>query len=317
MYDYANTYFLPFICLFGIITNIINAKVLIKMKPDNNINNYLLVKSCCDLSFLITQSFTFIIRCGSLCPYSYSYEAKFYEAYIHRYFGYVLISFSFSLDMTASIERILSFKITSGNNKFQIPFRIRCVILLIISTLICIPQYVLFSLPKAVGKLYVYDSKKNSTSYEVIYQLKNGENEELKNLVVVLKYIRGYFCICFYALLNLFIIVKLKKHSVKKNSITIIENINSAKLSFKKNLSKEKRKTWMIFVIFLNYLFGHAIESFFVSNYFENNIFVKNLVYVIANLFLYISHGLNLLIYLYFDKKFRLFLFSNHNCVFS
>ena len=317
MYDYVNTYFLPFICLFGIITSIINVRVLIKMKQNKNINKYLLVISCCDLTFLITQFFIFIIRCGRLCSYSYSYGAKFYEAYIFRYFGYVLIFFSCSLDITLSIDRIFSFKINRAYIKFQIPLSIRCLILSIISTLICIPQYVLFKIPEAFGKLYVYDSKNNSTCYEVLYQLKNRKDEDLKNLVSFLKYIRGYGLLGFFALLNIIIVLKLKKHLVKKNSITKIGNMSSLNNINKKKISKEHKTTLMIFVIFLNYLFGHVIDSFSVSIIFESNILVNNLVYMIGNGFLYISHGLNFFIYLYFDKKFRKFLFSYSSVEFS
>ena len=312
MYDYANTYFLPFICLFGIITSIINIKVLIKMKPYSNINKYLLVKSCCDLTFLITQVFVFIIRCGRLCFYSYSYGAKFYEAYIFRYFGYVIIFFSCSLDMTVSLDIIFSFKIINRCNKFKIPFKIRCLVLSIISTLICIPQYVLFKIPEAFALLYVHDSKKNFTSYQVLYQLKYRKNEELKILISILKFLRGYCLLVFFALLNLIISIKLKKHFVKKSSITIKGNISSVKNLNKKILSNENKTTLMIFVILLNYLFGNIIDSidFSVSSILENNILVNNLVHMIGNGFLYISHGLNFFIYLYFDKKFRKYFFS-------
>ena len=305
MYDYANTYILPFVCLFGVITSVINVKVLIKIKPNNNINKYLLVKSCCDLAFLITQFFIFLIRCGRLCSYSYSFAAKFYEAYIFRYFGYVLIFFNCSLDVSVSIDRIFSFKSTSRYNKLKIPFKTRCLILFIISTFICIPQYVLFKKPEAFGTLNIYDSKKNYSSLEILYQLKNQKNEDLKNLVSVLKYIRGYGLFGFLILLNIIIIAKLKKHSLKKISIANYGIISAAKNFNTKSLATENKKTLMIFVICVNYLIGNILDSFSLSIYLENNVLVNNLVYMIGNGFLYISHGFNFLIYLYFDKKFR------------
>ena len=314
LYDYTNTYILPFISLFGVITSIINVVVLLKIKLNNDINKYLFVKSCCDLTFLTTQCFIFIIRCGRLCSYSYSYSAKFYEAYIFRYFGYVLIFFSCSLDITVSIDRIFSFQSKSRYYKLKIPFKIRCVVLFIISTFICIPQYVLFKIPEAFGKLYVYDSKTNSTSYELLYQLKNRKNEDLKNLVTVLKYIRGYGLFGLLSLLNLIIVYKFKKHLGKKESMTKNGNSYKVKNAKNKKTKKENKTTLMILVICLNYLTGNMLDSFSVSIYFENNILVNNLVYMIGNGLLYISHGVNLFIYLYFDKNFqRKSLYFNNN----
>ena len=149
IYDYANTYFLPLICLFGIVTNIINILVFKQSKLDSDITKYFLTNSCGDLAFLSTQVFLFIIRCGDLCPYNYNYWAKLYEKYIYIYTGYVIYTFGLLLDISASLNRLSSFKIriiTNNTNikRFKLSFEIKCVIFLIISALICIPQHIIY-----------------------------------------------------------------------------------------------------------------------------------------------------------------------------
>ena len=305
IYDIANVFILPFICLFGIITSIINVIVMIKSKLNNYLNKYLFLKSFCDLTFLITQCFTFIIRCGRWCSYSYSYISKCYDAYIYRYFGYVLINFCCFLDISVSIDRIFSFKTTSRYNKFKIPFKIRCVVLLILSTLVCIPQYALFRIPEAVGKLKIYDSKKNFTRYEVLYLLKNQKNEDLKIFVSVLRYVRGYGSYGFLTFLNIIIVYKLKLHLSKKKSMTNILNKNL------KSQKTESKTTLMILVICINYLIGNMLDSLSLSIYIENNILLLNLVNMISNSLLYISHSLHLFIYLFLHKNFEKILFHD------
>ena len=220
IYDYANTYFLPLICLFGIVTSITNIIVLMQNKLENDINKYFLVNSCCDFVFLLTQIFVLIIRCGKLCSYSYTYGAKFYEAYIFRYIGCTIALFSLILDICFSIDRINSFKSTNRINKSKVPFKIRFMLLFLLTALICIPQYVLFKIPEAFGKLIFYDLKTNLTSYKILFQLKNRDDVVLKTISIALRYFRGYFLLCLLILLNLVIAYKFKNHLAKKKLIT-------------------------------------------------------------------------------------------------
>ena len=174
--DYANTYFLPFICLFGMFTSILNVIVLSKTKLDNDLNKYFFIISFCDLAFLATQVFIFIFRCGKLCLYSYTYGAKIYEKYIYHYLGFVIVTFSNLLDISISLERLSSFKINTTNKKFKISIKMKCVIYLITSVLICLPHFIIYSNPEVLGLLAIYDKTVHTTTYKTLFEVKFNLN---------------------------------------------------------------------------------------------------------------------------------------------
>ena len=221
--DYFNTYILPIICLFGIITNIINILVFKQIKLNNETTKYFITNSCCDLAFLSTQVFLFIFRCGTLCPYNYKYGAKLYEKYIYLYTGYVISNFCLLLDISTSLNIFSSFQIGTNNNKLKLTFEIKCVIFLIISLLICLPNYIIYLKTEAIGTLAIYDKNLNAT-YEILYRLNlSCQNDFItKTIVSILRLIRGSGLYTLLLILNVLIAYKLKKHILKKKNMVLI-----------------------------------------------------------------------------------------------
>ena len=222
IYDYTNTYFLPIICLFGIATNIINILVFKQTKLVNDITKYFITNSCCDFAFLSTQVFLFIFRCGNLCPYNYKYGAKLYEKYIYLYTGYAISYFCLLLDISTSLNRYSSFKIETNNKKFKLSFEIKCVLFLLISSLICLPQFIIYCQTEAFGKLAIYNKKLNIT-YEDLYSLTFSYQNDFitKTIITVVRMIRGFAMNVFLLILNVLIAYKLKKHLFKKKNMVL------------------------------------------------------------------------------------------------
>lgn len=106
IYDYSNVYLLPSICLFGMATSGLSIIVSFKKSLNENILKYIFINSLADFSFLLTQFFLLIIRCGTLCPYGYSYWANIYEIYVYWFLGYTIICFKVLVDISVSIERL-------------------------------------------------------------------------------------------------------------------------------------------------------------------------------------------------------------------
>ena len=220
--DYFNTYILPIICLFGIVTNIVNIIVFKQTKMDNDITKYFITNSCCGLAFLSTQVFLFIFRCGNLCPYQYNYGAKLYEKYIYGYIGYVIYNFCLLLDISTSLKRFSSFQIGTNNKKLKISFELKCVIFLIISLLICLPHIIYLKI-EVIGKLAINDKKLNTT-YEMLYDLNPSFQNDFitKTIIFIVRIIRGCGLYVLLLILNVLIAYKLKKHISKKKNMVLI-----------------------------------------------------------------------------------------------
>ena len=152
--DYLNVFLLPLICLVGIFTNGVSIAVIIKMAQNEIIHLYMLVNSIADLTFLLSQFFLIFIRCGSICPYGYSYGSKFIELYIYLHLGYTLALFAALNDIGVSIDRALSFRLTASPNHSvsrnlantshaKRNYFLRIALLFIASFVLNLPMYVL------------------------------------------------------------------------------------------------------------------------------------------------------------------------------
>ena len=106
--DNSNVYLLPSICLFGIGTSLLCLLVSFK-RDDSNAKtlDYILINSAIDFIFLLIEIFVVIIRCGALCPYGYTYAAKFYEIYIFQYVGYIFVTGQVLLNIYVAYGMVL------------------------------------------------------------------------------------------------------------------------------------------------------------------------------------------------------------------
>ena len=165
--DYSNVYVLPPICAFGIATNILCIIVSAKRDESNAKSlDYILLNSLIDFFFLLIQFFLFIIRCGALCPYGYTYGAKFYEVYIYLYIGYVLVTSQVLLSMYIAWDRLKMFSGKLSAQKPKLNLYIVYIIFFIIGCISNTPQYLIYEIISPYG---IYYPNVNSTWYEIIY----------------------------------------------------------------------------------------------------------------------------------------------------
>ena len=165
--DYSNVYVLPSICAFGIATNILCIIVSAKRDESNAKSlDYILLNSVIDVVFLLIQFFLFIIRCGALCPYGYTYGSKFYEIYIYLFVGYVLITSKVLLSMYIAWDRLNMFSGILSAKKPKLNLYMVYIIFFIIGCISNTPQIIL---PKIIIPLGIYMTNENSTTYEIMW----------------------------------------------------------------------------------------------------------------------------------------------------
>jgi hypothetical protein len=232
--DIGNVFILPPICFFGLIANLINIVVILQPEFKGTVYHIMLMNTITDFCFLSIMFFIVIIRCGSLCPYGYTFASKVYEQYIYLFIGNTFLLFGTLHDIYISLARLGSFKRVSLQNKQQkLDFKWVCVILFVFSLIINTPSYIITRNVQKVGLLRVNDSDDElideqqmqsniTTSYEPIYfVLSNelGRNPFVKTFLFVLIVIRGFFLLIVLFLINLVIAYKYKKYMKKKRRI--------------------------------------------------------------------------------------------------
>lgn len=244
--DNSNVYILPSICYMGIITSLACLVVSSSFKrrddhhDDDKSNptlDYIFLNSLIDLVFLLIQSFLFIFRCGALCPYGYTYTAKFYEIYIYLYIGYILVTSQVLLNIYVSVERLRMFsgKLTShlgGSssasncsnsshisctlwrlNIFQVYF-----IFLLISVFFNAPPYLMAKEITPLGVLV--NSANNST--DVLYvrtTRKEFQTSTIRPLLTILLVIKDPLMYLVLCAINILVCVKFRKFLYSKRQI--------------------------------------------------------------------------------------------------
>ena len=225
LYDYSNVYILPLICVFGLLTGFINIFILIKTGIKKNVHSYMLIGAISDTLFLFIQIFTVVIRCGTLCPYGYTYASKAYELYVYLYLGFTIITFSAFVDISMSIERIMLFTNSHKTIIKRKNFGVRCLLLFILSGLVMMPYFVLAReiVPRAVLVRFNDIGNQSTATYEILYMIsfkKYWLQSSLQSLMTSILIFKGPALICLVLLVDILVIIKFKNYLKNKRKLS-------------------------------------------------------------------------------------------------
>lgn len=232
-FDFFNVYVLPSICLFGIFTSIICVMVTFKRDESNaKTFDYIFLNSAIDLVFLIIESFLFIIRCGSLCPYGFSYSSKFYEIYFYLYVGYILVTSQVLLNIYVAYDRYKMFTAKSTSLlRRQSIFVIYAVCVFISALANAIPYLISKQvLPLGVYKPFYINA---SSDGEILYmQTLRTElsTPGFKTFLTVVNVVKDPTLFCFLCLLNIFVCLRFRNHF--KTRKLLFKRPNTISMSF-------------------------------------------------------------------------------------
>ena len=85
--DLSNTFIIPFISAFGVLTNIINVIVFSKKELKDVAFKYYKVNALSNMFYLLICFFLFVARCGVYCKFSQTCIAQFYLYFFYTYFS--------------------------------------------------------------------------------------------------------------------------------------------------------------------------------------------------------------------------------------
>ncbi len=297
-----NTFIIPVICGFGMITNSICILVFVKLKLKYSLFKYMLVTSTYNFFYLFLCSFSFSFRCSYFCSFESTWIARVYQVYIYLYFTSVLAISNSIFELVIYIKRYMSMRNLKIGKKVPIQWIILAVT---ISSLV-------FYLPVLFVFTFEKDSLKNS-SYNFV-KTEFSKTIISRALIILITTIRGPVILVFIFIINILTIIEFKrlvdrKSRLQKNELNRPANnksheINSLSRKSEINMSKMVICMWFLFivcnlpntVVFITNILGYDKTSFYLY------------LTTCSNTVLFIYHGLSFFIYYWFNKKFRNFL---------
>ena len=313
IYDYANVYLLPAICAFGMVTSFINILIFSKAKLwKEKVFIYMLVNSISDFLFLFIEFFLVIIRCGTLCPWGYSYFAKFYEIYFYLHLGYALVVFTALIDISVSLERlniVTASKYSRSGKRpdlFNLGLRVNtkqrlaitCVLFFLVANILVLPCFFLSREVTPLGRLASYGDD-GSVTYTTLYtkdtKLAWRQDDALKVIFSLFTIAKGPFLLALLFFVNIMVIVRLKEAHDPMYRLNSRQEV------------KANKATHMIIIACLTYLVGNTLDSIApLMVIFGIDLNRKYSTYLmISNVFFFLSHGVSLFIYYAFNKEYR------------
>ena len=334
---------LPYICLLGVLTNILNVIIFSnRRKLANSIYNSMLAHSLSNTAYL---AFSFAYFFGANKIYKQdSYLSKLLEFYLLRAFTTTMAIFMIFLDIQIAIKRLLIVTNYSKSILSKLDFRILISLFLALSVATQIP----FILSNEIRQ----SSDNSSSRYEIVVS-SFGKTPVSYAAQMSFFIFRGLLAPIFLCIVNIIMMFRYKNYIHNKlNLQLIIENnvdsefsscqvlyVNALSIIFSSvsglfqgslleksrdvgsHLEKlDNHQQYRLHLIKMN----NSITLMVIANGFlflscNFTLSVTGLLFkffpqspqlyvygaIMTNLFLYSAHSLNIFIYFYFDRQYR------------
>ncbi len=155
---------LPIVSLFGLCNSIISCIVLSNKRLKGAMFQHMLLDSIFSCVYSLSNSVTFIIRCGVYCPFGYAYYSKYYEIYFFIFIAKSTELFILLLDINLSLIRLGSFSNKRNDQKISdSALKIRFACFFIIAFVTCVPVCILPRTISLIGYLVSNQTMLNGT----------------------------------------------------------------------------------------------------------------------------------------------------------
>lgn len=202
----------------GAITSIINAFVFLNRALKDQIFNFYIVSSLVDFIYSIVIAFMVLIECGSICDNirGLHFLTHFYRIYLDDYLTSSLAINNILIEIFLSTQR---FFIISNKKCLQSISSIRIILIVFCFSLLFYSP-VLFL--KRIVSIDQHNSSFNSTTngYKLEYT-EFGNSSIGRALPLILSSIRFILASVILFLINLFTLIKFRKHVNKKSNLKL------------------------------------------------------------------------------------------------
>ena len=272
---------------------------------------HLAVDSVVCVIYAAIQCWTWIIRCGALCPYGYNYWSKLYDLYIFIYFKQTLDIFMMFVEIHLTYTKLQSF--SNVRTKTYIPLYAKFIFFYIYALCICVPLNYLPRTLTLFGYLITSNNQNESvananltaTDLLPLYKLVTlDKNDPFMKWNLITGFAGGVGPLIVYFILNSIVYFRLRSFLAQKR----------ATLGPHRDMTIEKKEiksSARIMVLGVNCLLGYF------PNKLANNFLLYaltpdqwNLYIPFSNMLIWISNGLKLFINMAFDYEFRKVFFT-------
>lgn len=213
-------YLRPFICIFGLLSNIVNS-IIFYFSPKLKHSTYrlMLVISIVDIFYLsILLTSTFISDCRQYCIHMrYRYNVKQFELYAEDYFSSCLALFVIFIEIMLSTKRYL---IMSNSRKFRSEFYNN--ITLAMAFLVSLIYYIPVIYVKEIIESPMDFEKNNNRTAFILIKSSFGKSNVGKAIPVILASIRLVLATILLSAINVLTTLRFKyriKHKGKVKNI--------------------------------------------------------------------------------------------------
>ena len=217
VFDFIQSFILPAICGFGIITNILDCIVLSSDELKDDIFKYLKMNAFSKIFYLIICMFLFSARCGQYCNFSDTFSVQLYYWLFYTYLKGIPAIYTVCVQIIVSLLRL---KIVSSNEIIKLPnYKKTSIILILFSALFYSPN--LFTKKIFAAKCLLYSEKNETNIYYSYSTINNSIGNSIlgKCLIIVTQIIRGYIAAIIIIIINLITKARLNDHFVKRINI--------------------------------------------------------------------------------------------------
>ena len=241
--DVTNVFVLTPVAVIGLILTTLKIIVLADKKLQGRMYQYFLLSSIFSLLVFLSSVFLALFRCGTLCPFGYNYYSKVFEQFFYMYAGCICINYGMLLDIFASFDRLLSFKMKQRNASERfLSDKVKCILLFILTIIINYPEYILTRSINVRARLFVSIDLTNLSNSSSSMNLTNEtttptpsfyleplfvvSGNDLANLIpirtslIFFNLIRILTLLLILLFINILIGIKFREHMKKKRTIS-------------------------------------------------------------------------------------------------
>ena len=228
--DTLNVYVQPLFGLFTLVCSLLCAIVFASSRLKGVTYQHLFLDALASAVYGLSNSWTFIIRCGALCMYGYNYWSKFYEVNCYIYIGKSLELFVLLLEIHLSYLRIASFS-KEKKGKDWIPMYVRFVIFFVVAFSTCVPVVILPRSINLTGYLAL-DGKLNATinntldeSYLPLYLVVLKEKTSVYGYILLgISILQGVGLLLVLIAINLILLYMFRRFILRKMAASKCKN---------------------------------------------------------------------------------------------
>ena len=304
-----------FVGLFVFISCLLFAIGCLNKRLKSVTYQHLALDSIASVIYSIINCWSWIIRCGALCPYGYNFWSKMFDLYLFVYFRQSLDTFMMLIEIHLTYVKLQSFQNElSTSAKQYSPLYVRFLLFYIYSAAVCVPCNLLprILFPGSewgitlVGYLITLKNPNvtalnaNESDLRPLYQvLSLNKDSEFMKWNLISGFMAGIGPLFVYLAMQVVLYLKLREFLAKKKR-TLGANRDR---TIEKN---EIKSSLRILVLGINCFLG----------YFPNKLANNFLLYALtsqqwslyipfSNMLIWLSNGLKLFINLAFDEEFR------------